>query len=90
MAETMRSPEANGDHIADTHLKQRRNKQDSRLRRWGTWFAGGIAAELAGWGFVALSAPWVGIPLIVGGVIAETVGTIGVVGNIIKGGIRRK
>ncbi len=73
--------------VAEGHITKRRSELNKRLRKWGNWMIGGTAAALVGWGLVALGGPliWVGVPLYLAGSIADTIGFVGIAGNVIKG-----
>ncbi|HZE87240.1 MAG TPA: hypothetical protein VE090_03460 [Methylomirabilota bacterium] len=70
------------------HMSKRRFELNRRLRKWGTWFVGGVAAEVVGV-LLLSTVPVIAAPLMLGGIIAEAVGFVGVAGNVIKGIVRK-
>lgn len=64
----------------------RRATLNERLLGWSKLFVGGIGAQLARWGLIAagVTNPWITVPLLVGGGVAEFVGGAGIIGNTLK------
>jgi len=71
-------------NVIDHHQSTRREELNRRLRPWAGWLVGGVVAGVAA-GLLWPAVPILAIPLALGGAIAEAVGFVGLVGNLVKG-----
>lgn len=68
---------------ADHFQSSRRQELNERLLRWGKWFTVGTAVGLSSYLLLPVSVP-LAATVAVGGGIAEGVGTVGIIGNVLK------